>query len=190
MAPLPQEQRYSYADLLEWDDGIRYELYDGVPMALASPTDTHQQVLTALLLQIGNYLEGKRCRVYPAPFDVRLFQNAKDRPEDVSTVVQPDLMVVCDHSKVDRHGVHGAPDLVVEVLSESTRRIDRLTKFNLYQRAGVREYWIVDPDAHTVAVHLLQDGQYGSPDFYSANTIIPISILDDCMVDLARVFRQ
>ena len=190
MTPLPQEQRYSYADLLEWDDGIRYELYDGVPMALASPTDTHQQVLTALLLQIGNYLEGKCCKVYPAPFDVRLFQNAKDRPEDVSTVVQPDLMVVCDHSKVDRHGVHGAPDLVVEVLSESTRRIDRLTKFNLYQRAGVREYWIVDPDAHTVAVHLLQDGQYGSPDFYSANTIIPVSILDDCMVDLARVFRQ
>ena len=190
MSPLPQEQRYTYADLLEWDDGTRYELYDGVPTALASPSDSHQRVLTALLLQIGNYLEGKRCNIYPAPFDVRLFQTAKDRPEDVGTVVQPDLMVVCDHSKVDRHGVHGAPDLVIEILSDSTRRIDRLTKFNLYQRAGVREYWIVDPDAYTVAVHLLQDGQYGSPDFYAANAIIPVSILDDCVVDLTRVFQR
>lgn len=190
MAPLPQEQRYTYADLLGWDDGTRYELFDGVPTALASPSDSHQRVLTALLLQLGNYLEGKRCNIYPAPFDVRLFQDAKDRPEDVGTVVQPDLMVVCDHNKVDRHGVHGAPDLVIEILSDSTRRIDRLTKFNLYQRAGVREYWIVDPDVQTVAVHLLQDGQYGSPDFYATDTKIPVSILDDCMVDLARVFRQ
>ena len=190
MTPLPQEQRYTFADLLSWDDNTRYELYDGQPVALACPSDSHQRVLTALLLQIGNYLEGKRCNIYPAPFDVRLFQNAKDRPEDVSTVVQPDLMVVCDHNKVDRHGVHGAPDLVIEILSDSTRRVDRLTKFNLYQRAGVREYWIVDPDAHTVAVHLLQDGQYGSPDFYAANTIIPVSILDDCMVDLSRVFQR
>lgn len=190
MAPLPQEQYYSYADLLAWDDSTRYELYDGQLVALAAPSDSHQRVLTALLLQIGNYLEGKRCTIYPAPFDVRLFQSAKDRPEDVDTVVQPDLMVVCDHSKVDRHGIHGAPDLVIEILSDSTRRIDRLTKFKLYQQAGVREYWIVDPDAHTVAVHLLQDGQYGSPDFYTANAIIPVSIFDDCMVDLARVFRQ
>ena len=190
MTPLPQEQRYTFADLLSWDDNTRYELYDGQPVALACHSDSHQRVLTALLLQIGNYLEGKRCNIYPAPFDVRLFQNAKDRPEDVSTVVQPDLMVVCDHNKVDRHGVHGAPDLVIEILSDSTRRVDRLTKFNLYQRAGVREYWIVDPDAHTVAVHLLQDGQYGSPDFYAANTIIPVSILDDCMVDLSRVFQR
>ena len=119
-----------------------------------------------------------------------MVSTSKDRPEDVGTVVQPDLMVVCDHGKGDRHGVHGAPDLVIEILSDSTRRTDRLTKFNLYQRAGVREYWIVDPDSLTVAVHLLQDGQYGSPDFYAANAAIPVSILDDCMVDLARVFQQ
>ena len=104
--------------------------------------------------------------------------------------MQPDLMVVCDRNKVDRHGVHGAPDLVIEILSDSTRRADRLTKFNLYQRAGVREYWIVDPDAHTVAVHLLQDGQYGSPDFYATNMSVPVSILDDCKIDLVRVFQH
>ena len=116
MAPLPQEQRYTYADLLAWDDDTRYELYDGQPVALASPSDSHQRVLTALLLQIGNYLEGKRCNIYPAPYDVRLFQDAKDRPEDVGTVLHPYLLVVCDHNKLDRHGFHGTPDLVIEII--------------------------------------------------------------------------
>ncbi len=189
MTPLPQECHYSYADLLTWDDNTRYELYDGVPIAFASPSDSHQRVLTALLLQIGNYLEGKPCSVYPAPFDVRLFQSEKDNPKDVDLVVQPDLMVVCDRNKIDRHGVRGAPDLVIEILSDSTRRIDRLVKFNLYQKAGVREYWIVDPDACTIAVHLLQDGQYGSPEFYVRNAFVPVSILDDCTIDSSRIFR-
>lgn len=190
MTPMPQEQHYTYADLLEWNDDVRYELYSGIPMALASPSDIHQRISGEIYLQLGNYLRGKKCRAYYAPLDVRLFEEDGDHPKDVDTVVQPDLMVVCDQNKVDRHGVHGAPDLVIEILSDSTRRIDRLTKFNLYQRAGVREYWVVDPDAHTVAVHLLQDGQYGSPDFYAANTIIPVSVLDDCMVDLSRIFQR
>lgn len=190
MTPLPQEQRYTYADLLAWDDNTRYELYDGQPVALASPSDVHQSISMALSVQLGSYLMGKKCNVYAAPFDVRLFEEEGESPENVDTVLQPDLMVVCDQNKVDRHGVHGAPDLVIEILSDSTRRVDRLTKFNLYQRAGVREYWIVDPDAHTVAVHLLQDGLYGSPDFYAANTIIPVSVLDDCMVDLSRIFQR
>jgi len=190
MAPLPQERRCSYADLLEWDDNTRYELYNGQPVALASPSNVHQEISVELSSQLHTYLRGKMCKVYTAPFDVRLFESAGDRPEDVDIVLQPDLVVVCDRSKVDRHGVHGAPDLVIEILSDSTRRIDRLIKFNLYQRAGVPEYWIVDPDAHTVAVHLLQDGQYGSPDFYVANAKIPVAILDDCIVDLALVFQQ
>ena len=190
MTPLPQEQRYTYADLLEWEDDTRYELYDGVPVALASPTDVHQRISMALSAQLYNYLIGKKCSVYAAPFDVRLFEEQGDSPEDVDPVVQPDLPVVCDPGKVDRHGVHGAPDLVIEILSDSTRRVDRLTKFSLYQRAGVREYWIVDPEAQTVAVHLLQDGQYGSPDFYAGNAAVPVSVLDGCTVDLARVFQR
>lgn len=189
MAPLPQEQRYSYADLLEWGEDIRYELYDGVPMALASPTDAHQTISGELFAQLHSYLRGKSCKAYYAPFDVRLFEAAGDRPEDVDIVLQPDLMVICDQNKIDRHGVHGAPDLVIEILSDSTRRIDRLIKFNLYQQAGVREYWIVDPDAHTVAVHLLQDGQYCSPDIYTAEAVVPVSVLDDCKIDLSPVFQ-
>ena len=190
MAALPAEEtRYSFADALTWGEDERIEIIDGEAYMMAPPVRVHQEISGEVYRQLANYLIGKKYKVYHAPFAVRLFEENGDRPEDVDTVVQPDLMVVCDHSKVDRRGVHGAPDMIIEILSDSTRRTDRLTKFNLYQRAGVREYWIVDPDSHTVAVHLLQDGQYGSPDFYAANATIPVSILDDCMVDLARVFQ-
>ena len=187
MAPLPVEKRYTYADLLAWDEDTRYELYDGIHVALASPSDSHQRVLTALLLQLGNYLEGKRCNVYPAPFDVRLFQDEKDRPEDVGTVVQPDLMVVCDRNKVDRHGVHGAPDLVIEILSDSTRRADRLTKFNLYQRAGVREYWIVDPNKEMVTVY--HEKQWDVPVCHSFAERIQTGIYQDLYLEFTE-FRK
>ena len=190
MAPLPVEKRYTYADLLAWDEDTRYELYDGIPVALASPSDSHQRVLTALLLQLGNYLEGKRCNVYPAPFDVRLFQDEKDRPEDVGTVVQPDLMVVCDRNKVDRHGVHGAPDLVIEILSDSTRRADRLTKFNLYQRAGVWEYWIADPDNESVQVFTLDSGALKLREDYGSEDVAKVNVLDGCFIELNKVFSE
>jgi Uma2 family endonuclease len=186
--PLPKEQHYTYADLLAWNDETRYELYDGQPVALASPSHIHQQTSIAISAQLYNFLEGKKCTVYAAPLDVRLFEDDGDRPEDIDIVLQPDLMVVCDKSKVDRHGVHGTPDFVIEILSDSTRKTDRFTKFALYQKAGVREYWIVDPDAHTVAVHVLEDGQYGSPDFYSDGATVPVSVLTGCTIDLSRVF--
>ena len=121
MAPLPAEKRYTYADLLDWDSSVRYELYDSQPVALASPSDVHQEVSGELFVQLHDYLRGKRCKVYSAPFDVRPFEGQEDRPEDVDTVVQPDLLVVCDPEKVDRRGVHGTPDLVVEILSESSQ---------------------------------------------------------------------
>lgn len=186
---LPQEKRYTYADLLEWDDTVRYELYDGWPVALASPTQIHQEVLTALLWQLYSYLKGKKCKVYPAPFDVRLFEESGDHPENVDTVVQPDLMVVCDPSKVDRHGVHGAPDLVIEVLSSATARYDKLIKFNLYQQAGVREYWIVDPAARVVSVYTLKGGQYHAA-AYGSDSSISVGVLEYCTVDLAAVFPE
>lgn len=189
MAPLPQEKRYSYADLLSWDDNTRYELYDGQPVALASPTDVHQIILGELYLQLGNYLKGKKCKAYLSPFDVRLFEQEGDSPEDVDTVVQPDLMVVCDQGKVDRHGVHGAPDLVIEILSPASTRYDRLVKFNLYQRAGVREYWIVDPSTRTVSVHTLEDGAYHAAAVYSSDLSAPVGVLDNCNIDLSAVFE-
>ena len=190
MTPMPQEQHYTYADLLEWDDDVRYELYSGIPMALASPSDVHQRISGEIYLQLGNYLRGKNCRAYYAPLDVRLFEADGDRPEDVDIVVQPDLMVVCDQNKVDRHGVHGAPDLVIEIISNSSRRLDRLTKLNLYQRAGVREYWIVDPDTGVVSVYTLKDGIYRTAAAYGADASVRVGILDDCTIDLSTVFPE
>jgi Uma2 family endonuclease len=190
MTSIPHERDYTYADLLEWDDDVRYELYSGHPVALASPSDVHQRIFTALLLQIGNYLEGKRCTVYPAPFDVRLFEENGERPEDVDTVVQPDLMVVCDPNKVDRRGVHGAPDLVIEILSDSTRRNDRLVKYSLYQRAGVWEYWIVDPVSRVVSVYTLEEGAYHAAATYAADAQVPVGLWEDFSVDLTKVFPE
>ena len=188
MALLPQEQCYSYADLLEWDDNVRYELYDGAPVALAAPSDIHQRISMALSVQFGSYLIGKKCSVFAAPFDVRLFEEEGDDPHDVDTVLQPDLMVVCDPNKVDRHGVHGAPDLVIEILSPATAQYDRLVKFNLYERAGVREYWIVDPATRTVCIYTLEDGAYHAGTVYSHDLSVPVGVLDDCNIDLSTVF--
>lgn len=188
MAPLPQEQCYTFADLLSWDDNTRYELYDGVPMALASPSNVHQLICAELLRQLTNYLLGKRCKAFPAPFDVRPFEEEDDAPEDVSVVVQPDISVVCDPDKTDGHGCKGAPDMVIEVTSPSTARYDKLLKFNLYQRAGVREYWIVDPAARMVSVFILKDGRYQAA-AYGADCSVPVSVLDACQIDLRLVFQ-
>lgn len=189
MSQAAQEpRRYTYGDLMQWDDGKRYELYDGAPVALASPSDVHQLISSELHRQIANHLVGKPCTIYPAPFDVRLFDTAEDRPEDSTNVYQPDLMVVCDKSKVDKHGVHGAPDLVIEITSPSTRSNDRLRKFNLYEAAGVREYWIVDPDARVVLVHTLEEGQYHAADAYVAGSMVPVGIFNEFYVDTSTVF--
>lgn len=185
---LPQEKSYTYADLLEWDNDIRYELIEGRPRALSAPNNVHQEVLTALLLQIGGYLRDKACKIYPAPFDVRLFETENDHPKDVDTVVQPDLMVVCDKNKIDRRGICGAPDLIVEILSPSSRRHDCLVKYSLYQRAGVKEYWIVDAEKQVVLVHTLEEGQYHAPQAYTARDLVPVGVLEGCSVDLTAVF--
>lgn len=188
--PLPQEKSYTYADILAWDDGQRYELYGGQVVALASPSNIHQLISFEIGRQLGNFLVGKTCKVYPAPFDVRLFDTAEDRPENSEYVLQPDIIVVCDKTKVDKFGVHGAPDLVIEVLSPSTRSNDRLKKYYLYEQAGVREYWIVDPETRSVAVYTLNGGRYAAADFYIAGATVPVNILDGCSIDLSSVFPE
>lgn len=188
MAPFPQEVRYTYADLLAWDSDTRYELYNGQPVALASPSDVHQRISMALSAQLYNYLDGKKCSAFAAPFDVRLFEEEGDGPDDVDTVLQPDLMVVCDETKVDHQGVHGAPDMVIEILSPGTSRYDKLIKFSMYQRAGVKEYWLIDPVTRTACVYLLEDGSYHAATVYSADCSVPVSVLNDFQIDLTKIF--
>ncbi len=186
---LPKEETYTYVDYLAWDENERIELLYGAPVLMAPPSRRHQEILTELTRQLANFLEGKKCRIYPAPFGVRLFEREGDGPEDVDTVVEPDLSLICDHSKLDDQGCKGAPDMVIEILSPSTQRHDRLTKLNLYQRAGVREYWIVNPEDKTVQVMLLEEGVYRVADVRTAQDIIKVNSLEGCYLELEKVFR-
>ena len=185
--PAPKD-RYTFADCLTWGESERIEIINGEAVMMAPPSRTHQEVSGALFAQLYTFLEGKKCRVYSAPFAVRLFEKEGDTPEDVDTTVEPDLSVVCDSSKLDDAGCKGAPDLVMEILSPSTMRHDRFTKFNLYQRAGVREYWIVDPSSKSVQVFVLEDGNYKAQDFGTVGDIIKVNVLDGCFIELSKVF--
>ncbi len=191
MALPAEDMRYTFEDYLKWDEGERIELIDGEPIALASPSNIHQQILLALGAQFYNFLKGRKCKAYPAPFDVRLFERDDDRPQDVDTVVQPDITIVCDRSKLDGHGCKGAPDMVIEILSPSSQRHDRLRKFNLYQRAGVREYWIVEPETERVLVFLRDgDGHLAPHEVYERTDIAKVNVLDGCFIELSEVFAE
>jgi len=185
--PIPKEERYTFADILNWDIDARIELIDGMPYMMAPPTTEHQRILMELSYQLRAFLEGKKCQVFPAPFGVRLFSKKEDRPEDETGLLEPDITVVCDPGKLDKHGCKGAPDFIVEIISPSSQRRDRLEKYNLYQMAGVREYWIVDPERKLVQAVALEDGRYPLPQVYTATDKAPVSVLEGCVIDLGPV---
>ncbi|MDR3343289.1 MAG: Uma2 family endonuclease [Treponema sp.] len=175
-----EESTYTYADYLEWNDGKRYEIIDGIAYMMAAPAPNHQRISMELSRQFSNFLLGKPCRVFAAPLDVRLFPQ-KDLTDD--TVVQPDLLVVCDKTKLDKRGCNGAPDLVIEILSPSNDAEEMLRKFQKYLQAGVREYWVVDLDNHLIQVHIFDKGHYISS-VYDGNALVPVSILLELRIDL------
>lgn len=162
---LPQrDTRYhTYADYLTWPEDVRYELIDGVAYLMApAPAPVHQEIVGELYYQVRSALEGKPCRPYIAPFDVRL-PKADEADERIDTVVQPDLLVICDRARIDRHGLRGAPDWVVEVLSPSTAGHDQTLKLAAYERAGVPEVWLVHPLDRVLTIFRLQGQAYGRP---------------------------
>ncbi|MCI8415153.1 MAG: Uma2 family endonuclease [Ruminiclostridium sp.] len=188
--PQPNDH-FTYADALTWDEDDRIELIYGEPVMMAPPSTAHQDIVVDLTAQFRTYLRDKTCRVYSAPFGVRLFQQEGEHPEDVDTLVEPDLSIVCDENKLDEAGYRGAPALIVEVLSPSNQRHDRFVKFRLYQRAGVKEYWIVDPEAKHVQVYTLEeDGQYSSAIVYGAEDKLPVGVLEGLIIDLSWVFPK
>jgi Uma2 family endonuclease len=183
MMPLVKEQPYyTYADYLEWDEGERYEIIDGEAYMMAPPSRFHQEISGNLYYALRSFLEGKTCKAYTAPFSVRLFP-AADKSDD--TVVEPDIAVVCDSAKLDDRGCNGPPDMVIEILSSSTARYDRIVKFNKYREAGVREYWIVDPEEKVVSAYVLQDGQYTAANY---DETAPVTVLPGCEIDLKTIF--
>lgn len=174
---LRTEKHYTYADYLQWPDETRYELIDGEAFLMSpAPLVEHQEIAGEVFRQLANQLDGKPCRPYIAPVDVRL-PRADEADAAIDTVVQPDVLVVCDPGKVDRRGVRGAPDWLLEVLSPSTAAHDQIAKRRTYERAGVREYWLVHPGDRTLTVYVLDNGQYGRPDIYELKDETPIGVL-------------
>lgn len=191
--PKPKENdRFSYADYLTWDDGQRWELIEGEAYCMTpAPGRRHQKWLGELFAQFHAHLVDKPCEVYVAPFDVRLPDYADSGDEETATVVQPDIVVVCDPDKLDDRGCKGAPDLVVEILSPSTAKRDITVKHDLYQRHGVREYWLVYPNDRTLLVYRLDDGGgYSTPEVFGGEERVPVPLLGELEIDLGKVFRD
>ncbi|MCL6517782.1 MAG: Uma2 family endonuclease [Alicyclobacillus sp.] len=160
----------------------RYELIDGVIYDMTVPPSTgHQRVSNRIYAIFANHLRGKTCEAFHAPFGVWFSEKDDEH-------VEPDVVVVCDPSKIQDKGCVGTPDLVVEVLSPVTAAKDRKVKLRRYQRAGVREYWIVDPTHKTVEVYRLEENVFGKPDVYSEDDTFHVGILDDLLMNLRDVF--
>ena len=190
---LDESIRYTYADYLTWLDDKRRELINGFIHLMSVPLRRHARILLKTVRAIDNFIELKKgkCHVYQAPFDVRLpLYDSKD-DDKIYDVVQPDICIVCDLSKLDDKGCIGAPDLIVEVLSPSTLKYDWNYKFNLYETAGVKEYWIVDPKAGVANVFLLQtDGKYDLGTVYESGQKAPVHILEGLEIDISELFED
>lgn len=188
--PLSKEVRkYTYADYLRYPDDERWEIIDGAPYMQSAPSWQHQSISRELLRQFSNYLLHRSCEVFASPFDLRL-SDAEVNDEDVTNVYQPDLVVICDKSKLKGTGYFGIPNLVIEILSHSTAKADRLLKFNMYEKFGVKEYWIVEPDMKLVSVFILQDdNRYGRTELYTETGDVKVSIFPDLVIDLNLVFN-
>lgn len=193
MSPSPrlkEHEHFTYADYLTWPDEERWELIEGVPYSMSpAPNRMHQKVSAVLFNQIFNHLKGKTCEAYSAPFDVRLPEIPTVSDEQIETVVQPDIVVICNPDKLDDRGCKGAPDLVIEILSPSTAEHDLKDKFYLYQRVGVLEYWIVNQTDKTLMIFKLNAaGEYGRPEMYGSRDMVAVPLLGDLEINLAEVF--
>ncbi len=188
---LMDEGLFSYRDFATWPDDERWELVDGVAMAMAAPSAAHQRLLGRLFRKFSDYLDDKPCEVIIAPFDV-LIPDGDEADDDIDTVVQPDIMVFCDDKKVLDKYARGAPELAVEILSPSTSKWDQNDKFRRYERAGVREYWVIDPLGKWINVYSLgANGCFGKGDLYEPLTPrgpVPSKLLEGFSVDPVGLF--
>ena len=180
----------TYSDYASWPDDKRYDIISGVPYSMSpGPSDIHQGILGELFTEFSLYLRGKKCRVFPAPFDVVLPEKGETF-ESATNIVQPDILVVCDKDKITRKGCYGLPDLVVEILSPSTAKRDLKEKRQLYQRMGIKEYWIVAPVYKTIQIYKLNDNnRYSFPEVYGEGDKLKVGIFNNELeIDLSIIF--
>lgn len=188
---LDLNKTYTYADYLRWNFEERVELILGKIFNMSpAPRTYHQKVSLTLSRKIGNFLEKKKCQVFAAPFDVRLPTQKKNQENrNIITVVQPDLCVVCDETKIDERGCIGAPDLIIEITSPFSASKDTVNKYNLYESSGVLEYWIVWPEEKTVQVYDLMEDKYVLRDNYEFEGKIQVNVLPGLELDLKEIFE-
>jgi len=181
-----EEKIYTYEDLEHIDDGNRYEIINGELYLLSSAVSKHQVILMDMAIQFSNFFNGKKCKPFISPLDVRL--DAKGKKS--KNVVQPDLMVVCDQSKI-QDKIEGAPDLVVEILSKYNKQHDKIDKYHLYQKYGIREYWIIDIELGEAYVYILNnDNIYTLPKIYRIKEKIKSSIFKGLEISLEETFKN
>ncbi|WP_293305323.1 Uma2 family endonuclease [Pedobacter sp. UBA5917] len=182
---------YSYASYLNWFFPERVELIAGKIFKMSpAPSRVHQEVAGSIFLNLGVFLKDKPCKVYSAPFDVRFPKESK-ADKDVYTVLQPDICVVCDKSKLDARGCIGAPDLVVEVLSPGNTRMELLNKYRVYEEFGVKEYWIVSQSDLNVLIYTLnEDGKFRPSKIFTLSETITSSVLPGFELALDDVFEE
>ena len=192
MATLAEQERgrFSYKDYCKWTDDGRWELIDGVEYDMSpAPSRIHQKLSGELFIRIHSVLKDRKCDVYAAPFDVRLPDYAEALDEEIFTVVQADIVVVCDESKLDERGCMGAPDLVMEILSPDTAAKDMKIKRDLYEKHGVREYWLVHPTDKTFMIYCLrQDKQYANAEIYAGQDIVESTVIEGLKIELTDLF--
>lgn len=180
------DQTFTLSEYLALPENDRMEILEGMPYLLASPSVSHQQTAGAFYVALHTALSGKPCQAFIAPLDVFLDEADERKP----TVVQPDVFVVCDRKKLDDRGCHGAPDLIIEVLSPGTRQHDLVRKMNLYRRYGVREYWTVEAELGTVLQYVLDDKGYRLAGAYEKGDKVPVQVLEGCTIYLDEIFSE
>ena len=189
-ADLDLEKMYTYADYYKWRFEERVELIKGKIFKMSpAPNRFHQELTRDILLALSNFLQGKQCQVYMAPFDVRLPKKSND-DKDIITVLQPDVCVVCDPSKLDYRGCIGAPDIIVEILSPGNNSKEMKNKYEVYEYAGVKEYWVVSPQNQTFLVHTLQDGKFQLSPVKVPGDVVTSALLPGFSLDLTELFKN
>jgi len=185
-------KQYTYADYLTWQFSDRVELIKGWVYKMSpAPMRSHQGISMKLSSKISNYLNNKSCKVYAAPFDVRLVNKRKSTADkEIINVVQPDICVICDDSKLDERGCIGAPDWIIEILSPGNTKMEMKKKFELYEENGVLEYWVVFPEYLQIQVYKLVQDKFILQTTYYNDEQIPVGIFDDFVIDTADVFKN